>query len=320
LRPLRLGLAGLGIHGRRYADHLLRGEVPDAALGAVARADTREGSLFALQHAVALTHDPHELAVLPGLDAVVVCLPPDLHPSVAIACLEAGRPVLVEKPLAPHGAAADRVVAAAERTGTPLLVAHTLRFDPLVIALKEEAAGIGPVRMLALSQRFEPARRSWIDTPGRGGMILNTGVHSFDLLRFLSCAEIVAVRGDVRRVVTRATEDEFAAIVSLEPGGLLATVDNARTTGGRCGRVEIVGERAQLRADFVHRELARLEGRTVRPLGPFPEVPTVARALAVFVRCLVEGAAMPVTARDGAAAVHAVDLAYASIPTRIGPD
>jgi predicted dehydrogenase len=174
--------------------------------------------------------------------------------------------------------------------------------------------------MLALSQRFEPASRSWIDTPGRGGTILNTGIHSFDLLRFLTGAEIVAVRGDVRRVVTRETEDEFAAIVSLEPGGLLATVDNARTTGGRSGRIEVVGEEAQLRADFVHREMARLTGRTLHPLGTFPEVPTVVATLGAFVRCLRDGASMPVTARDGAAAVHAVDLAYASIPARIGPD
>jgi predicted dehydrogenase len=97
-------------------------------------------------------------------------------------------------------------------------------------------------------------------------------------------------------------------------------VDNARTTGGRSGRIEIVGEQAQLRADFIHRELARLEGRTVRSLGTWPEVPTVAVLLAAFVACLASGAAMPVTARDGAAAVHAVDLAYASIPTRIGRD
>ncbi|HEX4826437.1 MAG TPA: Gfo/Idh/MocA family oxidoreductase [Candidatus Polarisedimenticolaceae bacterium] len=320
MRPLRIGLAGLGIHGRRYADHLLAGDVPGAALGAVSRSDRREGSLFALQNAVAFAHDPHELATLPGLDAVAIALPPDLHPPVAIACLEAGRPVLVEKPLAPDAASAERIALAAERTGTPLMVAHTLRFDPLIAAVRDEARRIGRLRMLALSQRFEPAGRSWIDTPGRGGTILNTAVHSFDLLRFLTGAEIVSVTGASRRVVTRDTEDELAAVVTLEPGGLLATVDNARTTGGRSGRIEIVGEQAQVRADFVHRELARIEGRTVLPLGVWPPVPTVAAMLAAFVRCLREDAPMPVTARDGAAAVRACDLAYASIPARIGRD
>lgn len=317
---LRFGLAGVGIHGDRYASHLLAGDVPGATLGAISRANAREGSLFALRNNVTFVADPRELAAFPGLDAVVVCLPPDLHPDLAIACLEAGRPVLVEKPLAPDTASAERVVAAVERTGTPLMVAQTLRFDPLVAAVRREAASLGPLRMIALSQRFEPTTRGWIDTPGRGGTILNTGVHAFDLLRWLTGAEIVSVKADAARVVTSHTEDEFTAIVRLEPGGLLATVDNARTTAGRTGRIEVVGERGQLRADYVHRELVRVEGRERRDLGPWPPVATVAEALRAFAGCLTGGRPMPVTAADGAAAVRAVDAAYAAIRARNGRD
>lgn len=316
---MRFGLAGLGIHGSRYAAHLLAGDVSGCSLGAVSRSNRREGSLFALQNAVAYVHDPKELAIFPGLDAVIVCLPPDLHPDVAIACLEAHRPVLVEKPLAPNGSEAERVVDAAARTGTPLMVAQTLRFDPLIVALRDEARRIGPLRMITLSQRFEPTSRPWIDTPGRGGSILNTGVHAFDLLRFLTGAEIVSVRAEACRVVTRHTEDEFAAIVRLEPGGILATVDNARTTAGRSGRIEIVGADAQLRADHVHREFVRIEGRTRRDLGVWPDVPTVAAALAAFAGAIRDRRPVPVSAKDGAAAVRGVDAAYASIPARNGP-
>jgi len=315
---LRFGLAGLGAHGARYATHLLSGDVPGATLAAISRANRHEGSLFALQNGVAYVADPRELATLPGLDAVIVCLPPDLHPDVTIACLEAGRPVLVEKPLAPNGAEAARVVAAVSRTGTPLMVAQTLRFDPLIAALREEAKTIGALRVIALSQRFEPTSRRWIDTPGRGGTILNTGVHAFDLLRFLTGAEIVSVRAEALRVITRDTEDEFAAIVRLEPGQILATVENARTTDGRSGRIEIAGREAQLRADFVHREMHRIEGRTRRDLGPWPAVPTVAAALRAFVDCLTHGTAVPVGAADGAAAVRAVDAAYASLSAENG--
>jgi hypothetical protein len=72
-----------------------------------------------------------------------------------------------------------------------------------------------------------------------------------------------------------------------------------------------VGEHAQIRTDFVHRDLARLEGRTSRSLGPIPAVPTVAAALRAFTAALASGAPMPITVDDGAAAVRAVDLAYA---------
>src|SRR5262249_49875164 len=157
------------------------------------------------------------------LDAVVVCLPPDLHPDIAVACLEAGRPVIVEKPLAPTVEQAERVVEAAERTGTPLLVAQTLRFDPLVIALRRGAAALGAIRLVAINQRLEPTSRDWMDTPGSGGSILNTGVHGFDLLRFLTSGEIVTVQAIAASVLTRRTEDEFVALARLEPGGILAT-------------------------------------------------------------------------------------------------
>lgn len=312
MTSLRFGLAGLGLHGARYASHLLDGDVSGASLAAVSRANAREGALYGLAHGVTYVADPRELATFPGLDAVIVCLPPDLHPPVVHACLESGRPVLVEKPLAPTAAEADAIVAAVAATGTPLMVAQTLRFDPLIEAIRRHVPSIAPIRVLALSQRFEPTTRSWIDTPGRGGALLNTGVHSFDLLRHLSGAEIVSVRAVSSAVLTTRTEDTFAAIARLEPGGILATIDNARTTAGRSGRIEIAGQSGQLRADFIHRELARLEGRARVDLGPVEGAPTVRRALEAFAACLSSGTPMPVTASDGAAAVRAVEAAARS--------
>jgi len=301
---VRIGLAGLGIHGGRYAAHLLAGDVPGLSLGAVSRADAREGSIFALAHGIAFVNDPRELATVPGIDAVVVCLPPDLHPPVAIACLEAGRPVLVEKPLAADVPAGERVLETARRTGTPIMVGHTMRFDGVVTAMRREAVSLGPLRVVAINQRFEPTRRSWIDTPGRGGILLNTGVHAFDLLRFLTGAEIVEARALTTRTVTHDTEDGFAATLRLEPGGILATVDNARTVAGRTGRIELAGERGQLRGDHIHRELTRIEGSERRDLGPVPRTPTIPATLSAFAEALRAGARMPVTAEDGLAAVR----------------
>lgn len=309
---IRLGLAGLGIHGGRYAKHLIAGDVPGAALGAISRADRSEGSLYALAHGLVYAADPRDLATVPGIDAVVVCLPPDLHPEVAIACLAAGRPVLVEKPLAPTVAAAERVAEAAARTGVPLMVAQTMRFDPLVAAIRKEMVSLGATRVIAINQRFEPTSRSWIDTPGRGGIVLNTGVHAFDLLRYLTGAEVADVRALATRSVTRDTDDGFAAVFRLEPGGILATVDNCRAVDGRTGRIEIAGERGQLRGDHIHRDLTRIEGRSRRELGPIPAVPTVVPTLDAFVRALGSGAPMPVTAADGIAALKVAETVAAA--------
>lgn len=309
---LRLGLAGLGIHGRRYAEHLLRGEVPRAVLTAVSRQDAAAGRAFAAAAGLAFVADPLSLAERDDVDAVVAVLPPDLHPAVARATLARGKPLLVEKPLAADAAAAAEVAALAERTGVPLMVAHTLRFDPLVRELRARIPEVAPLRLLALSQRFEPTDRPWIDRPGPGGALLNTAVHGFDLMRFLTGAEATAVDAQVAAIVTRHTEDEVVALVRLEPGPILATLDNARTTAGRSGRIEIVGERGQLVGDHVHRGLFRLLGREQTSVGVVPPVPTVAAALSAFVDAVLDGTPVPCTAEDGLQAVRLAEAARRS--------
>ncbi len=313
---IRIGVAGLGNHGRRYADHLLGGEVQGAALAAVWRRDEVAGRAFAREHGIVFAPDLEALVTMDAVDAVVVALPPDLHADVALACIAAGRPVLVEKPMAADPPSAAALTRAAEATGAFVMVAHTLRFDPLIRALRYEIPRLGSVRLVAINQRFEPATRAWLDEPGRGGAILNTGVHAFDLLRHLTGAEAVSVTAEAASFVTRETEDEFAAVFRLEPGGILATVDNTRTTGGRSGRIEIVGDRGQLRADHIHRTFHHIEGREERDLGPVAARPTVVEVLKALTECLARGATPPVTVRDGLASVETA--AAVQLSARLG--
>jgi len=307
MSDLRIGLAGVGLHGWRYADPLLKGTIPGATLAAISRRDEKRGRELAERHGVEFVGDPLDLATCPGVDAVIAVLPPDRHPPVALACLDAGRPVLVEKPLAPERQAAAAVARRAEDTGTPLMVAHTLRYDAVVERVRREIPALGALRVIALNQRFEPTSRDWIDTPGRGGAMLNTGGHGFDLIRYLTGAEAVSVMAETETVVTQRTEDEFACIVRLEPGGILATLDNARTTAGRSGRIEIAGERGQIRADHALRTFARIEGRTESCSALIPERHTVDETLGAFVACIRDGNPPPITARDGLAAVELVE-------------
>jgi len=313
---LRIGLAGVGLHGWRYADSLLKGTIPGATLAAISRRDEKRGRELSEQYGVTYVGDPRELATLSGLDAVIAVLPPDLHPPIALACLDAGRAILVEKPLAPDRRTAAAVVRKVNETGTPLMVAHTLRYDAVVEKVRREIPTLGALRVIALNQRFEPTARDWIDTPGRGGAMLNTGVHGFDLMRYLTGAEAVSVMAESGNAVTRRTEDEFACIVRLEPGGILATLDNARATEGRTGRIEVAGERGQIRADHVLRTFATIEGRTETLSEPVPQRHTVDEALRAFLACVREATPPPITVEDGLAAVELVEAC--SISARLG--
>ncbi len=310
---LRVGLAGLGIHGIRYANHLLRGDVPRMTLAAVSRADAEAGRAFAAENGIEFVADPLDLATHAGLDAVIVSLRPDLHAPLALACLDAGRPVLVEKPLAHDAASAEAVVARVRKTGVTLMVAHTQRFDSLVLRLREEMVSLGAVRLVSIHQRFRPAPRPWFDDPVSGGAVRVTGVHAFDLLRFLTGAEIASIHAETARVASARTEDQFAATLRLEPGGILATVDHSFVVSGPSLRVEVACEEGQLHADLIHRTFVRIAGRGVEDLGPVPEVPTVAEALRAFARCLEEKVPVPISAADG---YEAVRWAEAALRTR----
>ena len=102
------------------------------------------------------------------------------------------------------------------------------------------------------------------------------------------------------------------ATLRFEPGGLLAVMDNARSTDSRSGRIEQVGATGQLWGDHVRRTLQRVVGREVTDLGPVPEVSTLPRVVQTFVDCLAADRPMPVTVDDGVAAVEMVEAGLRS--------
>jgi predicted dehydrogenase len=188
------------------------------------------------------------------------------------------------------------------------MVAHTLRWNATIRALAARIPDLGHLRLLAVAQRLESQERGdWLDRDVGGDVLLNTGVHGFDLVRHLAGREVERVWCRSERVQTRRQPDVFVAGLRMT-GGLLATVDNCRATAARSGRIEVVGERGALVADQVHGTLSLQEGRGERPLPVPEEVPTVAAVLADFRQVILEGASNPVPVADGLAAV-AVALA-----------
>lgn len=300
---VRVGLAGLGRHGMRYAQHLLAGDVPRARLVAVFRRDRASGEEWAAPRRLAFHDDLEALIADPQVDMVAVAAPPAVHPYAVELAARHRKPVLVEKPLAPSREAAQAAVDAVRAAGITAMVAQTMRFSSVVQELKRRALSFGPIHLVAINNRFEPADRLWFNDPVHGGMVVNTGAHGVDLLRFLTGAEIVDVRAFGRRIVTSDVDDVFTAVLRMEPGGILATLDNTWATGGRTGRVEIAGQDGQLVADHVHNVLAEVQHRRMVPIPAPAPVPTVREVLRAFIAVLLDGAPVPVTLDDGLAAV-----------------
>lgn len=314
LTTVRIGVIGLGAHGTRYARHLAAGEVEGARLAAVCRRNRLTGEAMARELGVSFVSDYRVMLADPAVDAVAVVVPCDLHPSLVSEALAAGKAVLVEKPLAPDAAGATAILEAARASTRPAMVAQTLRFHPVVRALRERVADLGRLRFAALSQRFEPSARPWLDEPAAGGILRNTGIHSFDLLRHLTGREAEVVSCYTAKLVTRKTEDAFAALLEMS-GGFLATVDNHRATASRTGRIELVGEDGQLLADHVHHRLEEIRGTTRRTLDLPSPVPTVRECLAAFAAAVRGERPVAIPLIEGLRALEIVDAGRRSAET-----
>jgi predicted dehydrogenase len=314
--PLRVGLIGVGKHGSRYAKHIHE-DFPEIGLIGLWRRNAEEGERQARQYGCRYFQTHSDLLSDKSIDAVVVALPPVLNLQVCEEATFHGKHILLEKPMAINLDEAARIREAVSRSGVRLMVSQTLRFNAMVGAVRARIPALGPLHSVYLSQRFEPSPLAWLDQRvlSGGGIVLHTGVHSFDLLRFLTQEEVDKVSCKIDRVFTRDTEDNFSAIMTLEKSGILASVMGSRGTKGRNGLIEVAGENGQLVADHVHHYLYELRGTERRSFDLGNPVPTVREALKAFYQGLSRGVPFPVTIDDGLRAVAIAEACYRSAET-----
>jgi predicted dehydrogenase len=188
---LRLGVIGTGaisqvVHVPIFAER------EDVELIALADADTHKAQAMSQRFGVPMVLEADELIRHPDLQAVVICTPNSLHEEMAIAALEAGKDVFVERPLATTSEGAQRVLDVAERTGRLLVVGMPHRFRPGVVALRSYIAGgeLGDVYAVRGSWMTRPvpsSRPSWRQdrTTAGGGALIDLGVPALDLCLWL---------------------------------------------------------------------------------------------------------------------------------------
>lgn len=146
----------------------------------------------------AVTEDYHEVLARPDVDAVMILTPDATHAEVAIAAAEAGKPMLLQKPMATNSADCQRIIEAAEKAGVYLYVSFMHRYFAEVQAwralLQENPLG----RLLSIRQRNATEGANWAPwfyskSNVGGGVVMQLGVHGIDLIRYLF-GEIEAVR------------------------------------------------------------------------------------------------------------------------------
>jgi len=184
---MRFGLIGYGLFGRHHARAIA--QAPGATLAAIAcrSRETADAARKDWPDAI-IELDYRALLARRDIDAVDIVVPNDLHEEIGVAALEAGKDVLLEKPLAPTLAACDRLIKTARRTGRVLSVGHELRLSQQWGAIKRiiDAGDLGDLRSVAFNLfrfPYRPGSGGWRHDRRRiGSWIMEELVHHFDLV------------------------------------------------------------------------------------------------------------------------------------------
>ncbi len=219
-RIARLAVAGVGQVGRRHAEIA----ASEATLAGIADPGPA-GAEVAAALGVPRYPDLPALIAAERPDGVIVATPNRSHEPDGMACIAAGIPVLIEKPLAENAAAGARLVDAAARAGVPLLVGHHRRYNPVVAAAKRalEAGRIGRVVACSATTWLRKPEdyfdTPWRREPGAGPILVNL-VHDIELMLHL-CGEVVAVQAQASSAVRGfAVEDTAVALLRFADGAL----------------------------------------------------------------------------------------------------
>jgi len=187
---VKLGLIGVGAIGQT---HLAAAKAAGVEVAGLADINDKLGKRIGAEHKIPLvTDDPHELIKSDSIDAVIVGVPNKLHAPLTIAALEAGKDVLVEKPMAMNVEQCRQMNAAAKKHNRILQVGFVSRYSAVGAAAKKyvDAGRLGHVYHVKTAyyrRRGIPGLGGWFTTKAMsgGGPLIDLGVHLIDLAMYL---------------------------------------------------------------------------------------------------------------------------------------
>jgi len=316
---VQFGLVGYGLFGKHHAGAIAR--AAGARLSAIAvRSPTSQDEAREAHPTADVYGDYRQLLDRPDIDVVCVVTPNLTHFEVAQAVLEAGKHLLLEKPMALQLDHCNTLVKLAQDKNRILAVGHELRLSSLWGGAKQliDDGVIGdPLHVLIELSRFpyRPGSQGWrYDIQRVGNWILEEPIHFFDLARWY-----LSARGEPTSVYARANardadhpelKDNFSAVVNF-PGNAYAVISQTLGAFGHHQTGKVVGTKGTLWAYW-----SAADARSDKPQfglrygladdvtemkfdKPTGELLELADEVAAMVHCIRTGAEPPCTGNDG---------------------
>ena len=331
---VKVGLIGSQFVTSIHAEAL--GACPAAELFAVASPTPGNAERFAERHGI-----PHHeteyrrMLAMPEIDLVVVGAPNDLHCEMVLAAADAGKHIVMEKPLCLNLAEADRMIAACRKAGVKLMYAEELCFTPKYVRLKAllDSGALGEPTLIKQSEKHDGphADHFWDVERSGGGVTMDMGCHAIEFFRWmLGRPKIRSVYAHMATQVhkERTRGDDNALIIVEFENGVVGLAEESWTKlGGMDDRAEVHGSKGVAFADLLHGnaiEAYSQEGYdyAVEKAGTTRgwSFPIYEEAwnygfhaeMSHFVDCVLNDKEPLVTGEDGRAVLEAVFAAYAS--------
>lgn len=313
MTPIRAGVIGVGHLGQHHAR--LYASLPGAQLIGVADQSVERAQMVADRHGARVFRTVDEL--LPHVDVVSVAVPTSSHYAVAKACLQAGKHVLVEKPIAVTPGEAQELVQLAKQRGCCVQVGHSERFNPLMALMRPHIGRPVFIECHRLSSFSE--RGTDVD------VVLDLMIHDLDLVLSLNPGPVEEVRA--AGVAVLSSSNDIANARIQFQSGCVANLTSSRVSMNKMRRLRLFQRDNYLSIDFQSRQGMICRRNTTVGQQPTVEVEQLQGGdeeplklqLESFLHAVGTGSRPIVSGEDGAAAVevaHQVLHAIAAFAAR----
>jgi predicted dehydrogenase len=337
MKPVRLGIIGMGNIGSHHAEYLLAGKVKRCELKAVSDAFVDKLAPYQ-QRGLKVFSEGEDLIRSGEVDAVIVATPHFQHTTLGIAALQAGLHVMVEKPISATKADAERLIAV--RRQHPKLVFGGM------FQMRTESRYVKIKKIIADGELGEVVRFSWIVTEWfrteayyasggwratwkgeGGGVLINQCLHQLDMLQWL-LGMPARVRGFVQlgRFHKIEVEDDVTTYMEF-PNGANGTFISTTGEAPGTNRLEISGAMGKLLLEndqliFLRNDVSMIELCKTAKLGfqkpnvskseiPIPPEPAQHATLTQnFVDAIQDGTGLIAPGEEG---IHSIELANAML-------
>lgn len=340
METVRVGLIGSGFVSSIHYEAFRH--VPGSEVIAVASPSPGRAERFAAERGISHHFsDFRRLLDLKAVDLVVVGIPNDLHCEAVCLAAEAGKHVVVEKPMALNLAECDRMIAACQRAGVLLGYAEELCFAPKYVRLKQliVEGALGKIHLVKQSEKHDGPHTGWFYDTRRsgGGVTFDMGCHAIEFFRWLLGETSNGGKARIESVYAQMGthihgdktigDDEAVLLLTFEGGAVGLAEESWTKPGGMDDRAEVFGSDGQAYADILYGNALRAFSRkgygyAVEKAGAtagwsFPIYEEIwnygfPQEMQHFVECVREGTEPVENGRDGRAVVEAVHALYAS--------